>query len=190
MQRTGVHASKLARPPAADPRGPLAEAHQLNITSIKKGERTHEVESNGPRNRARRAFVKRLDQFRLKVAAVPAEVKRSVAITAEPSLPGLGAKDLRLLWRFADGPWRGGERGGAMTIRFPTSGKYQIEIMGMDRLGGTSATSSVVVNATVLLPETRLAAAEPFRVKDVVWMAPVELIPSEPGAVPELALKQ
>jgi hypothetical protein len=139
--------------------------------------------------RDRHVFLKHLSDFRLKIGDIPAEVKRSVDITAEPLLPGLEAKDLRIFWRLDGGLWRGGNQGNSATIRFPADGDYRIEVMGMDPQGGTSQVSTLVVNATVPLPETRLTDEGPYNVKDVVWSAPAEPVPSEPGCLPELAYR-
>jgi len=135
----------------------------------------------------RHVFLKRLDGFKLKVADIPAQVKRELCIEAEPVLPGLATKDLRLFWRFEDGLWQGGEQGGSVAVRFPTDGEYHIEVMGMDPQGGTSEISHLAVHATVFLPKTEVTEGGPYVVKDVVWTPPVEMTSSLPGALLKLA---
>ncbi|MCK4324773.1 MAG: hypothetical protein KAW89_09605, partial [Armatimonadetes bacterium] len=134
-------------------------------------------------------FHKRLDDFTLQVEGLPTEANRSVCLTVEPRLPGLESEELRLFWRFADSPWRGGHCGNSITIHFPSSGQYKIELMGMDPLGGASQVLTFAVDATVPLPDTKLVQEGPYKVRDVVWMAPVELIPSEPGVAVQLAYR-
>ena len=83
-------------------------------------------------------FRKQLDGFRLKLGPVPRETKDSLAIAAEPILPGLTQERLRLFWRFKGGIWRGGDLGGSATVHLPMAGTYHIELMGMDPIGGTT----------------------------------------------------
>jgi len=138
----------------------------------------------------RRLFRKRLDRFALKATEVPEEVKRSVEIEVEPVLPGLDPQSLRLFWRFKGGPWRDGNVGKSLTIRFPRSGEYRIEVLGMEPLGGiTRETWKFVVNATVPLPDTELTVEGPYTLRDVVWVAPAKPIASEPGATPRLTYR-
>ena len=61
--------------------------------------------------------------------------------------------------------------------------------MGMDPLGGASEVLTFAVDATVPLPDTKLVQEGPYNVRDVVWVAPVELIPSEPGVAVQLAYR-
>ena len=144
----------------------------------------------GPHGDARHVALKRLSGFRLKVGPVPGEVVRTTAVAAEPVLPGLDADAMRLFWRIGGGPWRYGSGGGAATIRFPTTGDYTIELLGMDRLGGTTATHERVrVHARVPLPETTLTGKGPFKARDVLWEPPVAMTPSERGATPYLVYR-
>jgi len=140
-----------------------------------------------PYGTRRLAMLKRLSGFRLHVEPVPADVVRSVSVRAAPELPGLETAQMQVFWRVAGGPWRYGAQGGAVTIRFPADGDYTIELTGMDRLGGTAAQPvRRTVRARVPLPETRLTADGPFLARDVLWEAPVKLVPSEPKAKPYL----
>jgi len=144
----------------------------------------------GSGNGARRVFCKRLSGFRLKLGAVAAQATRSVELTAEPVLPGLSAEALRLFWRFRDGPWRGGLAGNSVTVRFPADGDYTIELLGMDRQGGTTPeTERVAIRARVPLPDTQLTDKGPYRGRDVVWRVPVRLVPSAAGATPTLVYR-
>jgi hypothetical protein len=138
---------------------------------------------------ARHVFVKRLHDCRLNTTDVPQEVKRSVRITAEPTLPGLNPSRLRLCWRLNTGPWRIGDPGQAITLRFFTPGEYHLELMGLDQHGATTQIATLVVNATVPLPDTRLVEAGPYTVKDVVWKALVEPVPCEVGNQPTLVYR-
>jgi hypothetical protein len=76
-----------------------------------------------------------------------------------------------------------------VTIAFPASGEYQVELVGMDPMGGTSEPLTLAISAIVPIPETRLARDGPYTVNDVVWQAPAEAVPSESGAVAELAYR-
>jgi len=132
---------------------------------------------------------KELSEFRLKIGEAPAEVKRSLEIGVEPLLHGVDPGKVRLFWRLNGGPWQGGETGNAIAVVFASADDYQVEVMGIDRMGGTSQITELRLRATVPLPETRVAEEGPYAVKDVVWEAPVTLVPSEPGRVPKLAYR-
>jgi hypothetical protein len=134
-------------------------------------------------------FLKRLNNFRLDVEGVPAQVKRSLAVAIEPTLPGLPAEKLRLFWRFKGAQWCGGDPAKKLTVPFPETGRYEIEVVGMDAIGGISQTAALVVNAVVPLPETTLTEEGPYEANDVVWRLPAEAVASEPDAVPELAYR-
>jgi len=166
---------------------PLAGVHEIELI-IEDRERNLWVDA-GTYGGARHVFLKRLHDFRLKVHDFPAEVKRAVCITADPLLPGLDADKMRLFWRFEGGSWQGGDQGNSVKIAFSKPGSHSIELLGMDRQGGTSERVTLAVKATVPLPETRLVEDRRFTIKDVVWAAPVELVPTERDACPQLSYR-
>jgi hypothetical protein len=111
---------------------------------------------------AEAVFCKRLDGFKLTLKEVPTEVGASCRIEAVPELPGLDAKDLRLFYRFKDGPWHGGEAGGSVQVTFPGDGTYTIELLGMDPQGGTTPHVSTLVVKSVAKPtESKPPAMRP-----------------------------
>ena len=126
-------------------------------------------------------YVKRLADFRIEVGPTPRDVGRSFEITAKPVLPGLAQRDLRLFARLPGGPWAGGEAGASVSIALPAAGEHEVEVVGMDRIGGLSRPARLRVRAVVDYPDTKVTSPGPYAVSDVTWELPVEAVPSRPG---------
>lgn len=134
-------------------------------------------------------FMKRLSDFKLTTKQVPPETKRSIMINTEANLASQPQSNTRLFWRFKDGSWRGGERTNSATIYFPADGLYQIEMVAMGPLGGTTPAMSFAIHATVPLPDTLLTETGPYISKDVTWQIPASTVPSEPNQIATLAYR-
>ena len=137
----------------------------------------------------RQVLIKRLSDFKLTTEHVPTETNRSVTINTEAHLAGQPQSNTKLFWRFKNGSWRGGERTNSATIYFPSDGLYQIEMVAMGPLGGTTPEMSFAVNATVPLPDTLLTETGPYISKDVTWRIPASTVPSEPNQIATLAYR-
>lgn len=85
-----------------------------------------------------RVFMKRLDRFTISLKDPPRPAGGAVILSATTALAGLALDDLRLFWRLKDGPWRGGEAGGAAAVALPAEGEHEVEVRGMDTVGGLS----------------------------------------------------
>jgi hypothetical protein len=134
--------------------------------------------------------MKRLSDFELKAEDIPAEAKRSVTVRVEPFLGGEIQPDATLFWRVNAGPWRGGLTDRTVTVDFFQAGKYELEFVGMDPLGGTTPNPlRFSADVRVTFPETTLASEGPYRVEDILWQSPAKAMPSEPGETPCLAYR-
>jgi hypothetical protein len=92
----------------------------------------------GWRPDGRRVFVKRLSEFRLERPELPAKAARLLEIEVKALLGGEPLVDARLFYRLNGGPWLGGGVGPKLTIEFPEDGTYEVEVIGMEPLGGTT----------------------------------------------------
>jgi hypothetical protein len=123
----------------------------LRGTTVVLEDRAHNLwiyHSSFSRNNS--VYMKKLSDFAIKCGKVPAKVGSTLTINAEPVIPGLEAKDLRVFWRVDGSDWQGGKLGGTVTITFPKSGKYKVELMGMEPTGGTTSKNvEFTINATV-----------------------------------------
>ena len=133
-------------------------------------------------------FVQRLDAFALDVPTVPATVGRQVEIAATTKLPGLPPNKLRLWWRIDGGPWQGGTPGRPAVVDFCKPGQHEVELIGMEPLGGTTPAVKLQVTASAPAPKTTVVEP-PDVVRDLVWRPKAELTPTEPGGTPHLAYK-
>jgi hypothetical protein len=98
-----------------------------------------------------RIFRMDLPDFRIDVQPIERPVRESLRIRATPTPEDIPADQLALFWRLDDGKWHGGETGGSTVVRFPRTGRYDIEIMGVYCAGGATALENefVHVRATV-----------------------------------------
>ena len=81
-------------------------------------------------------FVKLQHDFELRAENVPSEAKHAITINAEAFFAGQPQSGTTLFWRFADGLWRGAQSEDSVTIDFPQTGRYEIELVAMGPLGG------------------------------------------------------
>jgi hypothetical protein len=94
----------------------------------------------------RRLFVKEMSGFKLATGELPKRAAGSLVLDVKVMLDEKSQEGWRLFYRLDDGAaqgpeWRGGELGPALKIEFPDDGTYEVEVIGMDPLGGTTPES-------------------------------------------------
>ncbi len=131
-------------------------------------------------NGASHAFMRRREHARIQLDTTPAECGRTLPIRVTITPEHL-ANEVQCLARFNGSDWVSLETNGpAITLRFPTSGKYEVEIGGL--LMGTwiQPAPAFTLTATVNLPKTiRTDAGEELAISDPFWQPPVELRPTD-----------
>lgn len=138
----------------------------------------------------KQVFMKRLSDFELRAKEIPPTAKRSVTVRVEPFCGDEIQPRATLFWRVNAGPWQGGRTDRTVTVDFFREGKYELEFVGMNLLGGTTPKPvSFAVDVSVPFPETTLASEGPYRVEDILWQSPAKAMPSEPGETPCLAYR-
>ena len=98
------------------------------------------IDTWGGRN-WRRVFMKEMAGFRLRVADVPKRVPRSLNLDVEVVLDDEPQVGWRVFYRLKDGGWQGGKPGPELKIEFPEDGTYEVEVIGMGPIGGTTPKS-------------------------------------------------
>ena len=78
------------------------------------------------------------------VTAPGGGVGRTLALTPQAS-----GEVAHWWWRLDGGAWQGGEAGPGVTVQFPGSGRYRVDVLGMGPLGETSLVRSLTVRARV-----------------------------------------
>jgi len=86
----------------------------------------------------RLTFMKRMTDFKLQSVGAPKIVDGEVQIDVEPVESWHGDYEPLIFWRIGGGHWQGGKASGRITLQVSTHDECQIEIMGMDRHGGTT----------------------------------------------------
>ncbi|MEO8499028.1 MAG: hypothetical protein ABI614_28525, partial [Planctomycetota bacterium] len=86
-----------------------------------------------------RVFMKRPGDFELNAVGAPRIEDDEVQFEVKAADAWQGGYQPRMFWRVAGGPWQGGEATNQITIPRSASGDGVVEVIGMDRLGGTTA---------------------------------------------------
>ena len=88
-----------------------------------------------------RLFMKGMSRFRLRADDLPKRASQSVSLDVNVLLDGEPQNGWRLFYRLNGGDWQGGELGPALKIEFPEDGTYEVEVIGLGPLGGTTPES-------------------------------------------------
>ena len=86
----------------------------------------------------RSAFIKRTGDFRIVAGPAPDRVGKVLPLDVRLEQPGLDAGKGYVFWRTNDGPWQGGVPPGKVEVTFAESGRYRVELIGVDPLGGVT----------------------------------------------------
>jgi hypothetical protein len=120
-------------------------------------------------------------------------VRRKMELPLQAFLPGMASTPERppgdrVFWRFRNGDWRGSRRKESIIIYFPRAGRFVLEVVALDSIGGLPRTTlNYIVDASdVLFPDTVVTKAGPYATRDVIWEIPAGAIPSTPGSDPQL----
>ena len=131
-------------------------------------------------NDATHAFVRRREEIRIQLDAPPTECGRTLPLRATITPEHL-ADEVQCLARVNGSDWMSFETNGpAITLRFPASGQYEVEIGGL--LMGTriQPAPAFTLTATVNLPKViRTDAGAELTIHDPFWRPPVELRPAD-----------
>ena len=89
----------------------------------------------------RHMFMKQVSGFELKPASIPAEAAGSATANVHVVLDEKPQTGWRLFYHLNGGEWQGGEPAPQFTIEFPEDGAYEVEVIGLGPLGGTTPES-------------------------------------------------
>ena len=88
-------------------------------------------------------FMRSPEGFGIRPLDAPATVPAGGEATFHFSIQSVSypPADIRLFWRYAGNAWMGGDKTDTLLIPLPKPGEYDIEVLGMDPLGATTASS-------------------------------------------------
>ena len=85
-------------------------------------------------------YMRRPLDVQLKLFHAPEKIGLEADLMFKISLLHDDPKSVRIFWRLkGKGPWQGGDPGYGVKVQFPAAGEYEVEFLGVDRLGGSMA---------------------------------------------------
>jgi hypothetical protein len=154
---------------------PLAARYITNVARSDDGDQWFTTRTDAGYSVLRR----RISQAQIEASA-PADFSVGRELKAPYKIqPARFGAATSVYWRVNEGPYQRAASDDGVLMRFPASGEYRCEVVGLNLGSVVEGSAPVIFQAMVASPDTRLAgAAVPTTIDEFTWAPPAEAVPS------------